>query len=799
MTEQDERVAIITVHGVADQRPGQTVGELARLLCHGGGGPPRYVDGEMQQILVPVAALPSLRGIVAADAPNDLKLMPGRPSEFFLQHRSSAVGAPASGDLGLTLTDYLLWRYRPAESDTLFESTRVCLRREADRKPVDLYEMYWADYSRLQPGGIRALSAAYQLMFHLNTLARDVVDQVALATGRAGSLRVLQWLHACSAWLLKGPAALLQLAMLLLVAFGAAAFVPLEQRESVLKIGGTAAAVVLIGLALLAAQRKDDIVARIRAAAPWAAGAIVCSVIAASVALLDDFDTVYFGAAALLLIVTDIVLLLRYAKTVRGVSVIGGIVLSYAIAMLVISAMRSRSAVSSLWEWLLTSALNCGEYLFAVLLFVFALLIVAQIAALFLSFWLARDGGREVSASLSTARIGMVVSTSLFAISSLVLWSVIGYVVGLAMRDLFYTPIVFGSGYRSADIFFDDQIVDVGRLFTPLMVLVCVVVGVAIIALAPSLREEIAPSGDAQSAAWTRKLGGWWSRSRRVLGGLFGAVVPLLGILGGTAYVLFVEQKLFGVDNALEWLDRGYGDALVEFGKWLAAGAITIGALGTRFTRTFGKLRVGLDAMLDVDNYFQDPIDRQPPRAQIFSRFTALLDYVRSHGYARVVIVSHSQGTVISADLLRYLVDTDRLQIYTGGMPVSLVTVGSPLRDLYAARFPFLYRWMGESPESFSTASPRAKDLELKEWINVYRAGDYVGRSIWTPPTDEAMFRVATVSGDAEVPASRGGDRVEFCLGAGAHTHYFTNDAVALAVEIDRLVVGKIKQLGAQT
>jgi hypothetical protein len=29
---------------------------------------------------------------------------------------------------------------------------------------------------------------------------------------------------------------------------------------------------------------------------------------------------------------------------------------------------------------------------------------------------------------------------------------------------------------------------------------------------------------------------------------------------------------------------------------------------------------------------------------------------------------------------------------------------------------------------------------------------------------------------------------VQFCLGAGAHTHYFSNDAVALAAEIDRLI-----------
>jgi hypothetical protein len=40
------------------------------------------------------------------------------------------------------------------------------------------------------------------------------------------------------------------------------------------------------------------------------------------------------------------------------------------------------------------------------------------------------------------------------------------------------------------------------------------------------------------------------------------------------------------------------------------------------------------------------------------------------------------------------------------------------------------------------------------------------------------------------VQARRAGDRTEFCLGAGGHTHYFSNDAVALAVEIERVVAG---------
>jgi hypothetical protein len=69
-----------------------------------------------------------------------------------------------------------------------------------------------------------------------------------------------------------------------------------------------------------------------------------------------------------------------------------------------------------------------------------------------------------------------------------------------------------------------------------------------------------------------------------------------------------------------------------------------------------------------------------------------------------------------------------------------------------------------------------------------------VGRFIWTPSTDPALagprFGVAVVGADGRVAAERSGDRSEFCLGAGAHTHYFSNDAVALGVEIERLAGG---------
>jgi hypothetical protein len=47
---------------------------------------------------------------------------------------------------------------------------------------------------------------------------------------------------------------------------------------------------------------------------------------------------------------------------------------------------------------------------------------------------------------------------------------------------------------------------------------------------------------------------------------------------------------------------------------------------------------------------------------------------------------------------------------------------------------------------------------------------------------------MASIGPDRAVEARRAGDRTELCLGAGAHTHYFSDDAVALALEIDRLI-----------
>ena len=123
--EHTERVAIITVHGVADQQPGQTVGELARLLCHGGSDQARYVEGEKHEIIVPVRKLRVSRSRQAPRTTANPKTTrasdagtTGSPRNFFLAHRRATRerGTPDEEDLGVTLTDYLLSRYEPGRA-----------------------------------------------------------------------------------------------------------------------------------------------------------------------------------------------------------------------------------------------------------------------------------------------------------------------------------------------------------------------------------------------------------------------------------------------------------------------------------------------------------------------------------------------------------------------------------------------------------------------------------------------------------------------------------------------------------
>jgi hypothetical protein len=221
------------------------------------------------------------------------------------------------------------------------------------------------------------------------------------------------------------------------------------------------------------------------------------------------------------------------------------------------------------------------------------------------------------------------------------------------------------------------------------------------------------------------------------------------------------------------------------------------------------KLSLGLrgviDAVLDVDNYLRlHPLDDNPS-ARIYARYTSLLRHLcrqsisETESYDAFIIVAHSQGTVITADLLRFLaIDPDpELQQLSDSKSIYLFTMGSPLRQLYSFAFPHLYRWAIHEPASVETVlelGPKVNPcpetlLGVRAWTNGFRSGDYVGRHIWR--SDRAIqqwFRVDAKNTPNYISADQALTRREFCLGAGAHTHYWDKHAPEVAQEIDRLI-----------
>lgn len=227
-----------------------------------------------------------------------------------------------------------------------------------------------------------------------------------------------------------------------------------------------------------------------------------------------------------------------------------------------------------------------------------------------------------------------------------------------------------------------------------------------------------------------------------------------------------------------------------------------------------------LRVIRDVTTYLSSGPIEATPRAKIFERYVSLLRYVAQYkgedgcGYDHVVIVAHSLGALISGDLLNLLehqMNDPRLGMLGFGpsqpknkIPIRLFTMGNPLRQLLNRFFPYLYDWIREAPDNGSNPLPVPRidapteldsdlpdpaDLGVEKWVSAYRSGDYVGRSLWL---DEWYKRTATCSENGIYPEPihkvTDGARVEFCIGAGAHTHYWDDTAPDIAEALNDLI-----------
>jgi len=243
----------------------------------------------------------------------------------------------------------------------------------------------------------------------------------------------------------------------------------------------------------------------------------------------------------------------------------------------------------------------------------------------------------------------------------------------------------------------------------------------------------------------------------------------------------------------LTGLARGSG---FENGLRISAAVAAIAAIAALVKSRLSVLARALDVAYDVATYMRvphgsptDPHPVEPPRRRILRRYAALLDHVQTvQSPQRIIIAAHSQGSMYTLALIfgdefrdqadlrddppggrwplapRLLAPDPASPVARAGrepspvltVPLSLVTAGCPILQTYAPSFPGQYDWPAD-PDAIvarlAAFGPGAR------WRNVYRSGDYFGRSLWA-------------SRVCDPPAPPAGLE-EICLGPGHHTGYW--------------------------
>jgi hypothetical protein len=890
------RVAVIVVHGVADQVAGSTARSVVELLVASSPSPVSYEaiatsaftievppllpthPPDRQMPVTPTGETRPLSKSFAQSFVSDLHradwevpastkraARPGAATSASLQSPADTAAATDEPDRGLQVTNFLLSKFAANHGATeAYASDVVTLRRTtADRsgpRDIDVYEMYWADLSRLSGAIPRIITELFTLVFRLSKLGRGTVDEALGAmndenTKAPAGWRWLAFLQTGLDWAFVNLLALLftQLGMLALVIVPFALAAPHEDTTRwVVGIG-------VAGIACLwAAYRRKDHARRLVVPLALLGVALALSFVAAVAPWL-----VALLWLALLTVVLDAAL--RVSDDRFPFTRASGLALWELTVIGVVAYVAYDSSPASLTVWVQAALFGVELVLTAIKWWWIGAAFV--FAAWYVAGWVAsRDQGYEASASVDTGRLGMFASLGAFVMLTMALWALASAVLNAAVASsgVVYVPQIFpieenmrgvseaaaraAAAYSptpahaaaqavahaasaasaasapdrfAAANFLRFRYEDSTAAFSVVAALLLLLVSYLVVVFLPSVLAELKIL-TYRIGRWSdeaaRDLGHWLTAGYRHLGGAVSFVV-FISIIGAIA----VAFALYGAGTDTQ----GSWDRALDVAAWLsqvllkplvlgAAGvAAALSAFGGVLSRYVPGLRAPLDIALDVDNHFREFPRTSIPRARIFSRYAALLAHVSRQGYGRIVVVSHSQGTVISAELLRFLSDAPKGAPRAGhdrcaqlraicGAEVRLVTLGCPLRQLYAARFPSLYGWVLR--RNGNGNGPAAADIGVVRWANGYTSGDYVGRWLWSSPGDgdpigrpmidtldpivlgrvNAYARFDPMPPDAQKLAAM--SEFELCVGFGAHTHYFEPDQALVAWLIEEVV-----------
>ena len=862
-----KRIAVVAVHGVADQAPDDSAEAIANLLLNlnRDGHHTRYVPFTRRPITI--ATRPVLMRPLEAESPRLNRFFsrfdPKGPALRYEAEAADAVRqGRASRRRGVTPTppEHVFMRdqlghFKGDGPAGAYETVRLESMRLGDgggddgEVPVHVhvYEMYWADLSKLGTGIMRMVGELYQLMCHLSHLGRHAVDLATLEYDTP-AWRAFQFLQTAAVAILTLPIVILHLFIFTLGVVPLAA--SLERPRTPALIGLT----LFVGgaTAYYAFRRRAPKGPR-RGWRVWAWGLapLAASAVAALTVWLIACAFRWAGWSELgfrhlltiewiaILVLVATVMLTGYARRQRRAGTVGLVLGTIVLGLLlpvILLAPNSHAGIARACLWVI-------ELTFLMLVVCWTAFVVAQLAAAVAGYVVKRaapdDERRRVHRTVWTARL-----TLAFPIAVLVL---LGIIIGAVLRhlplpliparqtyhSLFVPPLgAYASGYE-----FGDYLLELSstHLF-PVFLLLLALAGIfAAWALFPVVWAEAKPP--VGGVEMSRQFGNWLDNGYL--------------LLGRAGHIVFVSVVLLlPLSAAFTWLETLGWPPAAKLYVWLGNHGLNylqtravLGSIGTLVATPAvilvllqnKKLTLGfravLDIALDVDNHLRvRPLDRNP-KAQIAARYASLLRYLcrwtdpeDGGRYDAVVIIAHSQGTVITADLLRFIryewqqgctdPSLDRIFGEHADLPVLLFTMGCPLRQLYGIRFPHLYRWarhdrpdavpidnpFDDSADAMhQRRAPLPQPLGVACWVNAYRSGDYVGRFLWQADqcTHVWDFRedktsagawTATTSDPSPLTGDVGKVRREFCIGPGAHTHYWDGTAKPIAVQLDRLI-----------
>lgn len=822
---QQPNIAVITIHGVADQAAGDMVCAVAAQLAAGGTLAAGYRSGIYDSVMLPVYPLcPMVQADDSVDAASQKRrAMAGAKDKSIGKARMQAADSdfhraewhipvadsvapaptappalPTSADLGVAFSDYLMYKaYRNGAGNDTYETRRIRMQRtveDASFQNVDLHEMYWADLSRLSGKVPQIVAEAFTMLFRFSQLGRTTVDHGAQAcSGRHSTL--WRWLYVLQRgldWALAFLLANICLNLLLIV----------------LTIG-------VLGIAL----RYDIVLSQVLATAiPLLGFAWLCYryifTFPMRLAILATAGLAAYAAYRLpphmLIGITWITLLLlmcawgyhiaeeRYplARTI-GLA-FAGCTFAGLLMHVFFNMIRVPGFVG--FQYWLSGSLRILEYLLFLSIIWWAVIPFVMLGWYALGSWLIWKD-RTARNSITTGRLGILVSISSYVVIWMALWALLSAFAVEEAKEHHYSPIIFAQADElSASYFLDKRYVKSTMTFVVAAALPAALLLHMLLTVLPSIFAEFN-----KKIGTAKTLGRWLSGGYRRLPQLISsltitgaAAAALVGIVMLLPHISrFDLEKFLPLGSIKDAVTVASASTLRYIFAGAAGAAATFSLLGRILSRYIPALRVPLDVALDVDNHFREFPRKAIPRARIFSRYVALLEHIVAQKYDRIVIVAHSQGTVITADLLRYLqwraqsknsLSTDdriaQLWARLEGK-IELLTVGCPLRQLYAVRFPDLYNWVRRSRNG--RRGPLATDVGVNRWINAYATGDYVGRWLWSDHTMSSTYANAPTSVSSAIAYFQSGER-EVSLGAGAHTHYFDVDNQHVGRLIDALV-----------